>query len=159
MVFEQEKPLVLADNDFPVILQWWDYYCTDGNIVSFPETRTTEDFPVHSQVGYIKPVRIVRQSEQNSDDPSSRIPCNKADGNIRHKLCNPLLKKTRTTEDFQENDRMKSEIIKSKIEKPEMIKSETEKPVTADSEIKIESERLSAADYMDFLKRTNLGAQ
>lgn len=103
MVFEQEKPLVLADNDFPVILQWWDYYCTDGNIVTFPETRTTED--------------------------------------------------------FQENDRMKSEIIKSKIEKPEMIKSETEKPVTADSEIKIESERLSAADYMDFLKRTNLGAQ
>lgn len=93
MVFEQEKPLVLADNDFPVILQWWDYYCTDGNIVTFSETQTTED--------------------------------------------------------FQENDRMKSEIIKS----------ETEKPVTANSEIKIESERLSAADYMDFLKRTNLGAQ
>jgi len=33
-VFEQEKLLVLADNDFPLVLQWWDYYCTDGNILT-----------------------------------------------------------------------------------------------------------------------------
>lgn len=35
-VFEQEKLLVLADNDFPLILQWWDYYYTDGNMLTIP---------------------------------------------------------------------------------------------------------------------------
>ncbi len=35
-VFEQEKLLVLADNDFPLVLQWWDYYYTDGNILALP---------------------------------------------------------------------------------------------------------------------------
>ena len=32
-VFEQEKLLVLADSDFPLILKWWDYYYTNGNIL------------------------------------------------------------------------------------------------------------------------------
>ncbi len=33
-VFEQEKLLALADNDFPLVLKWWDYYYTDGNILT-----------------------------------------------------------------------------------------------------------------------------
>ncbi len=33
-VFEQEKLLVLADNDFPLILKWWGHYYTDGNILT-----------------------------------------------------------------------------------------------------------------------------
>jgi len=32
-VFEQEKLLVLADSDFSLILKWWDYYYTNGNIL------------------------------------------------------------------------------------------------------------------------------
>ena len=33
-VFEQKKLLVLADNDFPLVLKWWDYYYADGNILT-----------------------------------------------------------------------------------------------------------------------------
>ncbi len=35
-VFEQEKLLILADSDFPHILQWLDYYYTDGNMLAIP---------------------------------------------------------------------------------------------------------------------------
>lgn len=38
-VFEQEKLLVLADNDFPVVLQWLDHYCSDGNMLTTPIDR------------------------------------------------------------------------------------------------------------------------
>lgn len=32
-VFEQEKLLVLADNDLPSVLKWWDHYSSDGNML------------------------------------------------------------------------------------------------------------------------------
>lgn len=32
-VFEQEKQLEFADNDFPIVPEWWDCYFSDGNIV------------------------------------------------------------------------------------------------------------------------------
>ena len=38
-VFEGEKLLVLADNDFPLVLQWFDYYCTKGNMLKTPVDR------------------------------------------------------------------------------------------------------------------------
>lgn len=42
-VFEQEKLLVLADSDFPLVLKWWDYYYTNGNILKTSGTLFTLD--------------------------------------------------------------------------------------------------------------------
>ena len=38
-VFEGETLLVLADSDFPLILQWFDYYRTKGNLLTVPAGR------------------------------------------------------------------------------------------------------------------------
>lgn len=38
-VFEQEKLLVLADNDFPLVVQWMDHYNTNGNMLTISDDR------------------------------------------------------------------------------------------------------------------------
>ena len=38
-VFEQEQLLILADNDFPIVLQWFDYHYKNGNMLTISDGR------------------------------------------------------------------------------------------------------------------------